>query len=597
MYEFNTEDVYRFSGFKGIKTREQGDELFFKYCPYCNGGGKDTETMSVNLKTGAFKCFRASCGRQGHFVELARDFDFRLEFDEPKQYKTLPQPKAIEIRDKAVEFLNSRGISRSTAERYKITTHKKHSNVIIFPFYDENNILVALKYRKADFNKEKDKCKEWFEKDTKPILFGMAQCVDFERLIITEGQVDSLSVAECGLSNAVSVPNGAMGFTWLSNCWEWITKFKEVVVFGDCEKGKITLIDTLLKRLPHTQVVKCVQQIDYLCEKDANDILMKYGKEAVIKAVENARVPDVKYVKQLSDIEAVNLMQLPKIKTCIPKLDRAIGGLYLGQVILLSGKRGEGKSTFASQLVVEALEQGNNIFAYSGELPAYHFKNWIDLQIAGINHIESTFNEYHDTEYYIKKETVEVINNWYRNRAYIFDNSALQSEEYEGLLKIVEKAVCRYNIKLVMIDNLMTALDDDLNSDIFRKQSAFVKAVARIAKTYDVVVILIAHPKKSNGEFNNDTVSGSSDITNAVDVVMNYERSHDDGQVDSKVTVTKNRLTGRLLTGENAVKLAYSEASKRIIQSDDYNNRNKEYSCFRKSDKEIIQDLEEGLPW
>ena len=596
MYEFNTEDVYRFAGFKGIETSQKGNELFFKYCPYCNGGGRDKETMSVNLTTGAFKCFRASCGRQGHFVELARDFDFRLEFDEPKQYKALPQPKVIEVREKAVEFLNNRGISRSTAERYKITTHKKHSNVIIFPFYDENNILVALKYRKTDFDKEKDKCKEWFEKDTKPVLFGMAQCVDFERLIITEGQVDSLSVAECGLPNAVSVPNGAMGFTWLSNCWEWITKFKEVVVFGDCEKGKITLIDTLLKRLPHTQMVKCVQQIDYLCEKDANDILMKYGKEAVIKAVENARVPDVEYVKQLSEIEAVNLLQLPKIKTNIPKLDRAIGGLYLGQVILLSGKRGEGKSTFASQLIVEALEQNNNVFAYSGELPAYHFKNWIDLQIAGINHIEKTTNEYHNTEYYIKKETVEVINNWYRDRAYIFDNSALQSEEYEGLLKIVEKAICRYNIKLVMIDNLMTALDDDLSSDIFRKQSAFVKAVARMAKTYDVVVILIAHPKKSNGEFNNDTVSGSSDITNAVDVVMNYERCHDDGQVDSKITVTKNRLTGRLLTGENAVKLAYSEASKRIIQSDDTNNRNKEYSCFRKSDKETIQDLEEGLP-
>lgn len=596
MYEFNAEDVYRFAGFKGIETSQKGNELFFKYCPYCNGGGRDKETMSVNLSTGAFKCFRASCGKQGHFVELARDFDFRLEFDEPKQYKALPQPKVVEIRDKAVEFLNSRGISRSTAERYKITTHKKHSNVVIFPFYDENNVLVALKYRKTDFDKEKDKCKEWFEKDTKPILFGMAQCVDFERLIITEGQIDSLSVAECGLHNAVSVPNGAMGFTWLSNCWEWITKFKEVVVFGDHEKGKITLIDTLLKRLPHTQIVKSVRQEDYLCEKDANDILMRYGKEAVIKAVENAKVPDVEYVKQLSEIEAVNLMQLPKIKTCIPKLDRAIGGLYLGQVILLSGKRGEGKSTFASQLIVEALEQNHNVFAYSGELPAYHFKNWIDLQIAGINHIERTTNEYNDTEYYIKKETIGVINNWYRNRAYIFDNSALQSEEYEGLLKIVEKAICRYNIKLVMIDNLMTALDDDMSSDIFRKQSAFVKSVARMAKTYDVVVILIAHPKKSNSEFNNDTVSGSSDITNAVDVVMNYERCHDGGQVDSKITVTKNRLTGRLLTGDNAVKLAYSEASKRIIQSEDYGNRNKEYSCFRKSDKQIITEAEEGLP-
>ena len=133
------------------------------------------------------------------FVELARDFNFKLGFDEPKQYRELPQPKEIKVRDKAVEFLQKRGISKAIAERYKITTHKDQGNVLVFPLYDENNVLVALKYRKMDFVKGKDKNKEWFEKDTKPILFGMAQCEDFERLIITEGQIDSLSLAECGI--------------------------------------------------------------------------------------------------------------------------------------------------------------------------------------------------------------------------------------------------------------------------------------------------------------------------------------------------------------------------------------------------------------
>ena len=312
-------------------------------------------------------------------------------------------------------------------------------------------------------------------------------------------------------------------------------------MFGDFEKDKITLIDTLLKRLPKSQIVRCVQKIDYLCEKDANDILNKYGKDAILKAVENAKIPDIKYVKQLADVEAVNLMQLPKIRTSIKPIDRALGGLYMGQVVLLSGKRGEGKSTFASQLIAEAIEQDYNIFAYSGELPAYHFKNWLDLQIAGRKHIESVINEHNDMEYYLMPETVKTINNWYRDRAYIFDNSAVQDEEYEGLLKVVEDAVCRYNLKLVMIDNLMTALDDDPNSDLYRKQSMFVKNLSKMAKAYDIVALLIAHPKKSKEEFNNDSVSGSSDITNAVDVVMNYERCND-GNCDSKITITKKQV-------------------------------------------------------
>ena len=118
---------------------------------------------------------------------------------------------------------------------------------------------------------------------------------------------------------------------------------------------------------------------DYLCEKDANDILRKYGKEALVKAVENAELREVKFVNRLASVEAVNLRDLPKIKTGIAPLDRICGGLLRGHVVLLSGKRGEGKSTFMSQLVADAIEQDNAVFIYSGELPNYHFKNWLDL--------------------------------------------------------------------------------------------------------------------------------------------------------------------------------------------------------------------------
>ncbi len=65
-------------------------------------------------------------------------------------------------------------------ERYKVTTVKDDEHILAFPFYDENGVLQFLKYRRTDFDREKHRNKEWCEKDTKPILFGMAQCVDFE---------------------------------------------------------------------------------------------------------------------------------------------------------------------------------------------------------------------------------------------------------------------------------------------------------------------------------------------------------------------------------------------------------------------------------
>ena len=588
MYEFKTSDVFDFASFLGAETKEKGNELFFKYCPHCNGGGKDTETFSINLDNGVFKCFRSSCDYHGHFVELARDFEYRLEDEQQRTYRKLPQPK-IETKPKAVEYLLSRGISEEVTRRYKITTQKENDKVLVFPFYDEQNILQFVKYRKTDFVKNRDKNKEWCEKDTKPILFGMAQCEDFGRLVITEGQIDSLSLAECGIKNAVSVPTGATGFTWISHCWDWINKFDEIIVFGDHEKGKITLIDTLEKRLQ--KKVKCVREEDYLCEKDANDILIKYGKGAILKAIDNAELRDVKYVRRLANVEAVNLADLPKIKTGIRNLDRVCGGLLRGHVVLLSGKRGEGKSTLMSQLVAQAIDQDNAVFVYSGELPNYHFKNWLDLQIAGANNIETRRNDFNDNEYYLAPETVKTINRWYYDKAFIFDNTAVIDDEYEGIIKVVTDAICRYDIKLVCIDNLMTAMECDTNTDLYRQQSTFVKNLEKIAQQYDVAIILVAHPKKSNGAFDNDTVSGSSDITNAVSFVFNYERAKDGDDCDSRLMITKNRMNGKLLTGDNAIKLYYSEKSKRIL-SNQYEN--KEYGCFNtilNGDFTVIDEL------
>ncbi len=573
-YEMNRNDVFAFAASIGANLQEKGDELWFKQCPYCNSR-KDQYTFSVNLNTGAFNCFRASCGKQGHFVELARDFGFQLDFGDNKrrEYRQLPQ-RPVVVREAAIDYLQSRGISREVAKRYKITTKKDDENILVFPFYDENNVLQFVKYRKTNFRKGRDKNKEWCESNTMPILFGIAQCEDFTRLVITEGQLDSLSLATAGIKNAVSVPTGAMGFTWVANCWEWLQKFERVVVMGDCEKGKITLVDELSRRLPRLEVV---QTEYYLGEKDANDILRKFGAEALVKAVDSAVVQPVKRIKRLADVEKVDLSTLPKITTGITEIDRAIGGLYFGQVILLTGKRGEGKSTFMSQLICEALNQGHKVLAYSGELADYHFKSWLDFQLAGGNNIKTNTNKFGDEWHMLPDTTAEQISLWYSDNAFIYDNNVVDGEdEFESLLETVEHAIQRYAINLVCIDNLMTALEVDTRDDLYRAQSKFVHSLKKLATRYNVAVVLVAHPKKSRMEFTNDDVSGSSDITNRVDVVMNYGRAEDNREYDSEVVITKNRLTGVLINSKDPVKLIYSKKSKRIM-STMYGDPDKKY--------------------
>ena len=413
----------------------------------------------------------------------------------------------------------------------------------------------------------------------------MMQCKDFKRLIITEGQIDSLTVAECGFDNAVSVPTGATGFTWIQNCYEWVSQFQEIIIFGDCEKGKITLVDGIASRFPE-KLIKVVRAVDYLGEKDANDIFRKFGKDAIVKCIENAEIQKIKAVKKLSEVKSVDLNSLEHVKTGIYDVDRIIGGLYYGQVMLISGKRGEGKSTLASQIIANCIDQDKGVFIYSGELPDYHFKRWLDLQIAGQKNIITSHNEYGDEIYDVSDRAIEKINAWYQDKAYIFDNSVILDElgsNDNSLLMTIEKSICSYGLKVILIDNLMTALDVDLSNDLYRAQSDFLKRVKNIAVKYNVAVIIIAHPKKiqSGQKLDNDSVSGSGDITNRVDTVIIYSTNTDEDKeaYQSTIQITKNRLTGAKREGDNAIKVSYSVISKRIVCDND--NPNKVYGCFK----------------
>lgn len=302
-----------------------------------------------------------------------------------------------------------------------------------------------------------------------------------------------------------------------------------------------------------------------------------------------------KFIKCLSDVEQVDLLSMEHFSTGIPSLDRCLGGVYFGQLIVLTGKRGEGKSTFASWILANALDAGQKVFAYSGELPDYHFRNWLDLQIAGMDEQDISRNEYGDEIYSVKAEARAKLSEFYRDRAYIFDNSQIPESTGNDLLinTIVESAE-HYGCRVVLVDNLMTAMDVAPNYDPYRAQSSFVKKLKTAAQKHKLAVILIAHPRKEGEDvdLSNDSVSGSSDITNLADTVITYEKIKDSEKekdksltpYQSRIGVVKNRLTGkRLLTKETKVKVIYSPRTKRIVENSEEGS--KKICCFGKGRK------------
>lgn len=565
IYQFKTEDAERFAQQYGPFYRK-GNELTFFRCPYCHGGKRpDKGTFSINSRTGAFECKRSSCKASGNMITLARDFNFDLGEDVRRYYniqnyngrfrRFKDAHRITKSADKAVEYLQSRGISEEICRKYEITVQPNNDKVLVFPFKDPSGELKFIKYRNLEPGSGH---KEWCEKDCMPILFGMNHCGDGGRLVVTEGQIDSLSLAECGIDNAVSVPIGMNGFTWVPHCWEWLQKFSEIVIFGDCENGSVSLAAVMKTKFP--KKTRVVRVEDYQGYKDANDLLRAKGKKAVIAAVEQSEFITSSRLKDMSEVEAVNIEKQPSISTGIKELDQILtGGFHYGGVIILSGKRGDGKSTMASQFITEALGQRHNCMIYSGEMPNVFVKNWIDRQLIG--------------KAILTNSEIDRCNRWYKGRLFVYDDTDLTEDDDEeaALFEIMEEAILQKNCELILLDNLMTAMEDaaPTNEALYRKQSEFVGKIAKMARKLNVIILLIAHPRKTmSNDVSNDDVSGSADITNKASIVMTYTRIIRDKEepdpTERRLSVIKNRLTGKL--GE--VNVYYSEDSKRIVGPD-----------------------------
>ncbi len=564
LYEFKPEDAERFAREYG-PVKRRGNEMIFDRCPYCHGGSKpDRNTFSMSSQTGRFQCKRSSCNAHGNMITLAQDFKFELS-EEVKRYYNIRNyngrfkqfkdaHRITESKDAAVEYLKGRGISEEVCREYEVTVRADNDKVLVFPFKDDQGVLRFIKYRNTDYHGEGHK--EWCEANCMPILFGMNHCTEGGRLVITEGQIDSLSLTEAGIENAVSVPIGMNGFTWVPHCWNWLQKFSEIVVFGDCENGHISLADTLKVKFP--KKTKVVRLEDYQGCKDANEILKAAGKAALVDAVNNAEFSSSSRLKDMSEVKAVNIEKEPCISTGMEELDRILtGGFHYGGVVILSGKRGDGKSTMGSQFVVEALSQNHNCMIYSGELPNDQVRNWLDRQLLGKKELTEA--------------DAEICGAWYRKRLFVYDDTDLTDDEDEigSLFEIMEEAIVQRNCELLLIDNLMTAMEEeaDTNEALYRKQSQFVGKMAKMARRFKVIIILVAHPRKTMAtNLSNDDVSGSADITNKANIVMTYSRiTHNGEEPDPTVralSVTKNRLTGRLGT----LKVYFSEDSKRISE-------------------------------
>jgi len=565
-----------------FKLENWDDKNLRGSCPF---GHSDSDPSFIwNHKNSSFHCF--SCGKNfgildlymlqgntflGAVQKLFEKTETKYSFGERgiktnKNYR-YPFRDFSDDRSKVEKYWQERKISKETLDFADIQQDKNGNTV--FHYYDLNDVLCLVKYRPSRKIIKKGENKFWAQKDADslPLLYGMNQVDTTQPLLICEGEGDRLAIIESGFRNVVSIPFGAGNFTWIEHNWDFLEKFKRIIIWGDSDDPGLTMRKECCSRLG---IWRCTyvdvpnnQKIGEknVSTKDANEVLYHFGKEKVLDYIYNAQEFPISGVTDLADIPDFDIEKAPGLFSSIESVNKIIYKYLFGSVVLFTGKRGSGKSSFADQeFISNTLDQGYDAFVFSGELSGGVLKSWVEINLVGSQFIKMKGDFIHIIDSVARKK----VRDWYRGRVWVYDNITSKEEE------IFEKAIAvtrKYGVKVWILDNLSVM---DLNADdsnIYLKQKEFIVKAVNYAMTYDVLIVIAVHPRKlmpQQTKVTADDIAGSGDLSNLVQYILSVHRYTDEekeGEKDGKgnykkgkepinfdvgIDILKNRYTGKL---------------------------------------------------
>jgi twinkle protein len=392
-------------------------------------------------------------------------------------------------RTKVAEWFKSRGISEDTlinlqvgeGSEYMPQTGKKE-NTIHFT-YHVGDQLINIKYRDGRKNFK-------LYKGAEKVFYNINSIVGYDNCVITEGEMDVLALHEAGVKNAISVPNGATlshnNLDYLDNCIDYFEDKTKIILAVDTDDPGLALRAELVRRLG----AEVCFLVDFEDCKDANEYLMKHGKDKLRQAVKQARPYPLENVTTFKDIEN-DVTDFVKngfkagYQIGLSNFDQ-IFSTYTGQFITVTGIPSSGKSDFVDQMVVGYNKNYNwkTAFASPENAPNYLHahklmrKVWGDMPSRddiGSDKWKEVANHVNDNFFFIDMEKYTL----------------------ESVLRKGAELVKRKGIKCLVIDPFNKVRDRNASSlDVNIYTMEYLTKIETFAKKYDVLVFIVAHPTK-----------------------------------------------------------------------------------------------------
>ena len=455
-------------------------------CPLCSidrkPSNQKTKCSSYDWERGLGTCHNCNSTFQLHTYE--RKGSSEKEYIRPTEVTITPVDNT-----RVEDWFKSRGISKKSIQDLKISEGKEWmpqtqqaENTIKFNYFMGEQ-LINIKYRDARKNFK-------LYKGAEKVFYNINNIVGYDTCIIVEGEMDVLSFHEAGIRNSISVPNGATlnsnNLDYLDNCIDYFDDKQKIILAVDKDEPGQALQQELVRRLG----AEVCFLIDFQDCKDANEYLLKYGKEKLHGLVLQAKAVPLENVTTFRDIEG-EITDFVKngfkrgYQVGLSNFD-SIFSTYTGQFITVTGIPSSGKSDFVDQMVVGYNQNYDwkTAFASPENAPTYLHahkimrKVWQDMP---------------------RKDDIGT-DKWNAVADHVNDNFFfIDMERYtlDSVLRKGAELVKRKGIKCLVIDPFNKIRDVDSNlEDVNRYTMEYLSKIEIFAKKYDVLVFVVAHPTK-----------------------------------------------------------------------------------------------------
>jgi len=478
--EINGFEIDDFNTHKLDEGNKQG------ICPVCSPDRKPknqkAKCASYDWERGLGTCHNCDTSFQLH--------TYKRKGEAEKVYVKPVQSDAIRDVSTAVEnWFKTRGISKQTLVDLKVSEGpewmpqtQKSENVIKFNYFMGGELL-NVKYRDGRKNFK-------LYKGAEKVFYNIDSIVGHDYCVIVEGEMDVLALHEAGISNAISVPNGATlktnNLDYLDSCIDYFESMDNIIIATDTDDAGLALQTELIRRLG-SEVCMITTFED--C-KDANEYLLKYGKEKLVSRITGAKPVPLENVTTFRDhegevIDFVHNGFKPGFQIGLQDFDSKFS-TYTGQFITVTGIPSSGKSDFVDQMCVgyNANYGWKTAFASPENKPNFLHAHKLMRKTWGIM----------PTKADIGSDKWNAVTDHCNENYYHID---MERYSLESVLAKGAELVKRKGIKCLVIDpfNKVRALTADGN-DVNKYTMEYLMQIEVFAKKYDVLVIIVAHPTK-----------------------------------------------------------------------------------------------------